>query len=55
MLLGIVAGYLGPLIYVQGVLNRSWPAATGPHHTFRQLRTILARDWRFSFSQVAAT
>ncbi len=51
VLLGIVAGYLGPLIYVQGVLNRSWPAATGPHHTFRQLRTILARDWRFSFSQ----
>ncbi|HEX6150514.1 lipopolysaccharide biosynthesis protein [Nocardioides sp.] len=51
VLLGIVAGYLGPLCYVQWVLNRSWPVATGPHHTLRQLRTIIKRDWRFTFSQ----
>ena len=51
VLLGIVAGYIGPLIYVRWVLNRSWPAATRPHHTFRQLRTVVKRDWRFTFSQ----
>ncbi len=51
VLLGIVAGYLVPLCYVQRVLSRSWPTTTAPHHTFRQLRIILRRDWRFSFSQ----
>ena len=55
VLLGIVAGYLGPLIYVQGVLNRSWPAATGPHHTFRQLRTILGGTGASASARVAAT
>ncbi len=51
VLLGIVVGYLGPLCYVQWVLNRSWPTPTGPHRTVAQLRTIVKRDWRFTFSQ----
>jgi O-antigen/teichoic acid export membrane protein len=51
VLLGVVAGYVGPLGFAWWVLNRSWPAARGPHHTFRELRTVMKRDWRFTFSQ----
>lgn len=51
VLLGIVGGYLAPLCYVSWELNRSWPAISAPYHTFRELRTVLRRDWRFTFSQ----
>lgn len=51
VLLGICAGYLLPLCFVWWELDRSWPAATGPHHTFRELRTVMGRDWRFTLSQ----
>jgi O-antigen/teichoic acid export membrane protein len=51
VLLGVAAGYLGPLCFASWVLNRSWPRTAGPQRTFQELRTVLRRDWRFTFSQ----
>lgn len=51
VLLGVVAGYVGPLLLAGWVLTRSWPSAPRPHHTLRELRTVARRDWRFTVSQ----
>lgn len=51
VLLGVVAGYLGPLCFASWELNRSWPAAKGPRRTFHELHSVVRRDWRFTFSQ----
>ncbi len=51
VLLGVVAGYLGPLVFASWVLRRSWPAHQGPRDTLGDVRTVLRRDWRFTFSQ----
>lgn len=51
VLLGVVAGYVAPLLLAGWVLNRSWPAAARPHRTFHELRVVAKRDWRFTVSQ----
>ena len=51
VLLGVVVGYVAPLLLAGWVLNRSWPAVARPHHTLRELRVVAKRDWRFTVSQ----
>lgn len=51
VLLGVVAGYPGPLLFAGWILSRSWPRLQGPHHTTRDLWGVVTRDWRFAFSQ----
>ena len=51
VLLGTVVGYALPLAWVWLVLQRSWPGAEGQARALADLRTVLKRDWKFTFSQ----
>lgn len=51
VLLGVVVGYVGPLCFAWWVLSQSWPSLERPHHTLQNLRAVVTRDWRFTFSQ----
>lgn len=51
VLLGTVVGYALPLAWVWWVLNRSWPEAADPSRTLHDLKTVLMRDWKFTFTQ----
>jgi O-antigen/teichoic acid export membrane protein len=51
VLLGTVTGYALVLGWVWWLLQRSWPHSGGPVRPLRDLRTVLKRDWKFTFSQ----
>jgi O-antigen/teichoic acid export membrane protein len=51
VLLGTVVGYALPLMWVWWVLERSWPHTGARARTLSDLRAVVKRDWKFSFSQ----
>lgn len=51
VMLATVVGYALPLVWVWAVLQRSWPQADSSARLFRDLRLVIRRDWKFTFSQ----
>ncbi|MEO8329552.1 MAG: lipopolysaccharide biosynthesis protein [Candidatus Nanopelagicales bacterium] len=55
VLAGTTAGYVVPLAWASWLLRRSWPPLSDRRHrTMRDLKVVIRRDWKFSFSQTGS-